>query len=157
VASKRSIVAVSIVLATLGCSSERAIETTLILDVATSPKSCGDGNDLVATAMGSGRAKLNSETFASLDQLAARIHEAQRYRVEKLLYVTAEDGVDWGDFVAMVKRAGPEADVVSVLTPEVVRLARQSYCLAPSCGRCEGFRSTKLKSVSRSALKNSGV
>ena len=129
----------------IGCSRKSVPETALILDIATAPKSCGDGRNVVAIAVGSGTAKLNGEAAVPLDQLAARIREVQSYRAEKLLYVTAEAGVPWGDFVAMVERLWPDADVVSMITPEVEQLARRRYCLAPSCGSCEGFRSSTLR------------
>ena len=148
VLSKCNIAAVSVVLAMLGCigcGRKSASGTPLVLDVATAPKSCGDGRNIVAMAVGSGTAKLNGEAPIPLDQLAARIRQAQSYRAEKLLYVTAGAWVQWGDFVAMVERVWPEADVVSIITPQVEQLARQRYCLAPSCGRCEGFRSPILK------------
>ena len=146
VTSNRNIAALSAIVAMLGCigcGRKSGPKTALILDIATAPQSCGDGRNIVAIALGSGRAKLNGEATVPLDQLAARVREVQSYRAEKLLYVTAEAGVQWGDFVAMVERVWPEADVVSIVTPEVERLARQRYCLAPSCGRCEGFRSKR--------------
>jgi hypothetical protein len=144
VVSKRKLAAVSVVVAMLGCigcGRKSVPETALILDIATAPQSCGDGRSIVAIALGSGRAKLNGEAAVPLVQLAARIRDVQSYRAEKLLYVTAEAGVQWGDFVAMIERVWPEADVVSIVTPQVERLARQRYRLAPSCGRCGGFRS----------------
>ncbi len=62
------------------------------------------------------------------------------YRAEKLLYVKAESGVSWGEFVELIDQVWPETDVVSILTPQVEALARQRYCLTPSCYDCAKLR-----------------
>lgn len=120
------------------------------LDVATVPAPqplapihmlCGDSRYIVAIAARNGRVRLNAEADVSLDHLVLRLREILRYRAEKLVYVKGEPDASWADFVGMVDRVGPEADVVSIITPEVDRLAHQRFCLAPSCGRCENFRS----------------
>lgn len=132
------------ILAILGNISSRSEPATgFLVDVATAPESCGDGSNIVAIAIGDARARLNGEATIALEQLGARVREVLSYRAEKLVYVTAEAKVQWGDFIAVVERVSPEADVVSIITPEVERLARHRFCLAPSCGRCESFGLSK--------------
>jgi hypothetical protein len=123
-----------------------------ILDVAKVPapdplvavhQLCGDARYIIATARGNGRVRVNEEAEMSLDQFVLRIRGVLRYRAEKLVYVTGEPQASWRDFMGMVDRVWPEADVVSIMTPEVERLARQQHCLAPSCGRCEPLRSLR--------------
>jgi hypothetical protein len=111
---------------------------------------CGDSRYIVATAAKNARVRLNAEAEVSLDQLVLRLREVLRYRAEKLVYVKGEPDASWADFIGMIDRVWREpkaailmreAEVVSIITPEVDRLARQQYCLAPSCGRCENLRS----------------
>jgi len=110
-----------------------------ILDVATVPtddppspfhQACGDARYIIATVVGDGRARLNGEPAVSLDQFIRRVREVLRYRAEKLVYVTGESEASWSDFLRMVDRIWPEADVVSIITPEVDRLARQQLPLS---------------------------
>jgi hypothetical protein len=81
----------------------------------------------------------------SLDEFILRLREILAYRAEKLVFVAGDSQASWGDFIAMVDRIWPEADVVSIITPKVERLALQQNCLAPSCGRCENFRSLRAR------------
>jgi hypothetical protein len=129
----------------LACTASRSTALGFLVDVASAPTSCGDGRDIVAIAMGNGRAMLNAETYESLDQLALRLHEVMSYRAEKLVYVAADPQTSWADFLGMVSRVWPEADVVSLITPKVEQLARKRYCLVPSCGRCDELRSRRIK------------
>jgi hypothetical protein len=129
----------------VACREKRLPAVGFLVDVASAPTSCGDGSHIVAIAMGNGRARLNAEPVVSLDQLDLRLREVLSYRAEKLVYVTAEPQASWADFLVMVSRVWPEADVVSLLTPEVDRLRRQRYCLAPSCGPCDELRSRRVK------------
>jgi hypothetical protein len=59
------------------------------------------------------------------------LREALRYRAEKVVYVEAEPGVTWGEFLTLVDHVWTEADVVSLITPQVDALARKSICLTP--------------------------
>jgi hypothetical protein len=120
-----------------------------ILDLATAPSPqpleplhsrCGDLRYLIATATVNGRARLNGEEMP-LDELAIRIRGALHYRAFKLVYVNGDARASWSDFITMVDRIWPEAEVVSLITPEVERLAGLQHCLAPSCGQCEELRS----------------
>jgi hypothetical protein len=104
---------------------------------------CGDMRYIIATAAGNGRGSLNGEADLSLDQLALRIREIMRYRALKLVYVKGGSGVSWADFVDMLDRIWPEAGVVSIITPEVDRLAHQQHCLATSCWPCDSLRSLR--------------
>jgi len=72
-------------------------------------------------------------------KIAPRLHEVLRYHAEKVVYVTAGAGVSWGEFLQVVDRVWPEADIVSIITPQVQ--AQHSFCIGPSCGQCTEFRS----------------
>ena len=123
-----------------GCAREKKPATGFVLDLAVAPESCGDGRHIVAIAMGKHRARLNAEADLPVDEIGPRLREIQSYRAEKLTYVTAEADVSWGEFLELVDRVWPEADVVSLITPQVQVLAERRICLAPSCGQCEMLR-----------------
>jgi hypothetical protein len=106
---------------------------------------CGDARYIIATAAGNGRVRLNGEAELSLDDFVLRIREILSYRAEKLVYVSGGPQASWGDFISMVDRVWPEAEVVSILTPEVERLAQQQHCLAPSCARCDSLGSLRAR------------
>jgi hypothetical protein len=114
-----------------------------MIDIATAPESCGDGRNIVAIAVGSRRARLNGEADVPITELVPRLHEVLSYRAEKLVYVAAEADVSWGEFLELLDRVWPEADLVSIVTPEVKALAQRRYCLAPSCGQCIKLLSTR--------------
>jgi hypothetical protein len=147
----------SLLLLCQSCASwnrKHAFAGGYILDVAMVPppdplaaihQLCGDARDIIATSSGKGRVRLNGEAEVSLDEFILRLRAILAYRAEKLVFVTGDSQASWGDFIAMVDRIWPEADVVSIITPKVERLALQQHCLAPSCGRCENFRSLRAR------------
>jgi hypothetical protein len=102
------------------------------------PYSEEDGRNLVAIAIGRHRARLNVEPDWKISEVALRLREVLSYRAEKMVYVKAEMGVSWGEFLELVDHVWPEADVVSIITPQVD--LRRRYCLAPSCGACTTLR-----------------
>jgi hypothetical protein len=116
-----------------------------ILDVADAPESCGDDRTVVAKASGSGQVIVNGEPVASIDKAVSRIHEVMSYRAEKVIYVEAEAGASWLDFLELVDRVWAEAEVISLVTPRIDVLARKRICLVPSCGTCEKLRSVRVR------------
>lgn len=121
------------------CTGESKATKGLLVDVATSSAPCGDSRNVIAVAMGGHRARLNIEPDASIPEVTQRLREIMSTRAEKVVFVKAQANVSWGDFLELVDHVWPEADVVSIFTPQVEALARQTYCLSPSCRDCTGF------------------
>jgi hypothetical protein len=114
-----------------------------MLDVATAPESCGDGHELVATAVGNQKGRLNRGADVPIVELARLIREELRYHSMKHVYIAAESQVSWGEFMMLVDHLWPDSEVISILTPNVEALAVQRVCLAPSCGECLRLRSLR--------------
>lgn len=136
---------IGLIVYSVACGKKRSSSVGFLVDVASAPTSCGDGRNIVAIAMGNGKARLNSEPAVWLDQLVLRLREVLKYRAEKLVYVTAEPQTSWADFLVMTSRVWPEAGVISLVTSDVERLARQRHCLATSCWPCDELRSRRVK------------
>jgi hypothetical protein len=138
---KTELLSISVlILCCAACSHENVSTKGLMVDVATSPRTCGDGREIIAVALRGHRARLNSEPDAAIREVARRLHEVMSYRAEKVLYVKAEADVSWGEFLEFVDQVLPEVDFVSILTPQVEELARRSDCLSPSCRVCTKLR-----------------
>ena len=128
----------------LGFACNRAKETTsrgFLIDIATSPKRCGDGRNVVATAIGHHQVKLNQGDAIEIPEVAPRLREIFKYRAERLLYVRAEPGVPFAECIELIDAAWPEVEITSLITPQVEAQARKSYCLSPSCVPCTTLRS----------------
>jgi hypothetical protein len=110
-----------------------------MVDLATSGESCGDGSLIVAAAIGGHRAKLNAEPDRTFSETVQRLREVMSYRAERIVYVRAETGVSWGEFMELVDDVWPEVNVVSILTPRVEAVLHRTYCLGPSCRDCTKF------------------
>lgn len=123
--------AVSLVTVTLCCCAchQRQPTRGFKLDIAASSESCGDGRELVLIAVGGGNAKLNSGPAAGMAEAIQRIHEANRYRANKIVWVEAGPDVSWGEFMELADRAWPETQVLSLLTPQVDAMVRRHGCL----------------------------
>ncbi len=119
-------------LSVLGHGADAAAVRVRIVAIADAPTSCGDARSVVARALGRGRVKLNAEPEEGLDEAVSRIHEVMVQRADKVLYVTADSGVAWGELLALVSRVWNEAEVISIVTPTVDQLARTRRCLVPS-------------------------
>ena len=133
-----------LVLCCAACVVEQRSAQGILVDVAASSAPCGDPpHHLVATATGGHRARLNKEQDATIPEVCRRLREVLVYLVEKVVYVNADAGVSWGEFMELIDHVWPETDVVSILTPQVEVLARRTACLYPSCRDCAklgGFR-----------------
>ena len=129
----------------LACGSERAPSRGYLLDIAKAPERCGDGRYVVITAIGQHRVRIHLSLFLDTDSAAHWLRDTFRTRAERLVYVRAEPGVAFGEFVELVDRVWTEADVVSVVTPQIEVLARKRVCLAPSCGLCKEFSTHVLR------------
>ena len=82
---------------------------------------------------------MNAELDAALPTVVLRLHDIMRTRAEKVIYVAAEPTVPWEEFVELVDSVWPEADVVSLVTPQVEAEVRRSFCIRPSCRDCRNF------------------
>jgi hypothetical protein len=141
-AAKQVIVPVfMMVVFTVACNRTHRQSKGFMLDIAAAPEECGDSRNVVATAMGSHKAKLNAAEGLGMAEVAVGLREALKYRAEKLVYVKAEPDVSFADFMELVDTIRPEAEVISLITSEVEVLARERWCLAPSCGACTSLRS----------------
>jgi hypothetical protein len=121
-------------------SQERKAAKALFLDLATAPESCGDGRDILVTAIGRHRAKVNMEPDIAIAEIGPKLRAALRYRAEKIVYVKAQSDVSWGEFLDLLDSARPEVEIISLLTQQVDVLSRRHLCLAPSCGDCAHLR-----------------
>jgi hypothetical protein len=121
------------------CQPKSSAPLGFMVDLATSEESCGDGSHLIATAVGGHRAKLNAELDRTFPETVQRLREVMSYRAERVVYVRAEAGVSWGEFMELIDEVWPEVNVVSILTPQVEAVLRRTYCLGPSCSNCTRF------------------
>jgi hypothetical protein len=112
-----------------------------MLDIARA-RECGadDFRLIIATAIGSHRVHFGAEPDRTISEFALRLREVMSVRAEKLTYVKADAGVSWEKFMELLDVVWPEADVVSIVTPQVAALAHGGYCLTPSCGYCVKLR-----------------
>jgi biopolymer transport protein ExbD len=126
------------------CIMEKDATQGIIVDLPSASAPCGDASrELVATAIGRHRARLNEEPDATIPEVCRRLQEVLVYRAEKVVYVNAAADVSWGEFMELIDHVWPETNVVSILTPKAEALARQTGCLYPSCRDCSklgGFR-----------------
>jgi hypothetical protein len=76
--------------------------------------------------------RVNAGLDAAMAEVMKRIHEANRYRAVKLVFIKAEPDVSWGEFMELADRAWLESSELSFLTPKVDDLARHHGCLDPS-------------------------
>jgi hypothetical protein len=140
------ITAIAVAAAILWCAActRREKAKALFVDLASSSAPCGDDPRwLVVTAVGGHRGRLNGYADAPIAELRQQLREVLKYRAEKVVYLSAEGNTHWGDFIDLVEQVWPETNVVSVLTPEVARQSKRTYCLHPSCRDCGdlgGFR-----------------
>ena len=111
------------------------------MDIAKS-RECGadDIRLIIVTAIGSHRVRFGAEPDRTIFEFALRLREVMSVRAEKLIYVKADAGVSWEEFLELLDVVWPEADVVSIITPRVEALAQGRYCLNPSCGDCLELR-----------------
>jgi hypothetical protein len=124
------------------------------LDIA-SARECGadDIRLIIATAIGSHRVRVGAEPGRTTSEFALRLREVMSVRAEKLIYLKADAGVSWEEFMELLDVVWAEADVVSIITPQVGASAHGGYCLTPSCGYCvtlRRFRTHELDSNLRS-------
>jgi hypothetical protein len=114
--------------------------TGFLIDLPNTTSPCGDGPHIVvAVALGRHRAKIEQGAKPDIPAVAQRLREVMQYRAEKVVYVTAEQDATWSDFLEVVDGVWPEADVVSLFTPQVAALSRQTLCLRPSCLDCRNL------------------
>jgi hypothetical protein len=137
-------------LTALNCGpTDRGSAMGFLTDIARAPPDCGDGRAIVAIAVGSDRVKLNVEGPMELRTAVTRLRQVLRYRAEKLVFITAEANVAFGEFASLLDAVWPEVQIVSIVTPRIAAEASRTHCLAPSCGSC----SDMLRGRSGSALR----
>jgi biopolymer transport protein ExbD len=126
--------ALLLALSVMGCIADGTPTSVFVLAVADAPVSCGDGRPVVVKALGNGRAKLNGEPEASLEEVVARIHEVMSYRAERVVFVAADTRVPWRDVLRLIDRVWHEAEITSIVIPNIEELARKRSCIVPSRG-----------------------
>lgn len=139
------VLALALALMIFSSGTRRFPSAGFMIDIATAPQDCGDARYIIASAVGNHRVILDPDPSFDIRELPARLREVLKYRAEKLVYVRAEPGVAFGEFVQLVDTVRPEAEIISLITPRVDAVARARYCLAPSCGPCNDLRSSRLK------------
>src|SRR5579862_3596239 len=87
---------------TVACDRTHRQHKGFMLDIAAAPEECGENRNVVATAMGSHKAKLNAEEGLGMAEVVAGLRETFKYRAEKLVYVKAEPDVSFADFIELV-------------------------------------------------------
>lgn len=74
---------------------------------------------------------LNQESYNTLVESVARLHEVLLTRAERAVLVRAQPDVSWAEFLEMVDHLKPEVTRLAILTPQVEALARlDRHCLA---------------------------
>lgn len=107
-----------------------------MIDIATAPERCGDGRQIVATAIGNHKVTLNTGPGIAMVEVGPKLREFLKYRAAKEVFVRAEGDVTFADFMELVDNVRPEAEVVSLITPQVYVLVRRGAC-GPCCGSCD--------------------
>jgi hypothetical protein len=131
-----AVTALLFLLSSVGHGQENKAGKAYFLDLATAPESCGDGRILIVTAIGSHRAKLDTEPAMAIAQIGPRLRALMQYRPETIVYVEAQSGISWGEFLDLLDQIRPEAEMTSLVTHRIDTLFRRYLCLAPSCGDC---------------------
>jgi len=111
----RSFLLAILALCSGACHRDRYENRSVIVDVATLLEFCGDSRDIVVSATGKHRARLNGEYEGTIVEVTRKIHEIMLDRAEKVVFVKAEAGVSWGELLKLVDHVRPEVDVVSIL------------------------------------------
>lgn len=128
----RVVVFAGIVLAVVDSVLRPKPAVGFVLDVAFSPSSCGDGNDVVVTVMANHQARLNASPTFNISDARWTIRNRLSTRAERLVYVRADPNVTFGEFTEFVDALSPEVEVLSLITPEVERHVQKRWCLSPS-------------------------
>jgi hypothetical protein len=90
--------------------------------------------------VGRGRARLNTEPPGSFAATVHRVRDVMRVRVERIVYVRAEDDVPWREFMVLVSQLSGEADLISLFSHRAESVA--TCGLEPSCRRSECYHIT---------------
>jgi len=112
--------------------TQRLPSAGFMIDTATALEHCGAGRAIVASADGNRRATLYRYPSFDIRELPPRLRKTLKYRAEKLVYVRAEPGVAFGEFVQLVDTVRPKAEIISLIAPKVEALARARCSLAPA-------------------------
>src|ERR1039457_5174599 len=89
----------ALILCCVACTRENTLTKSFRVDLATSPDFCGDSSSVVAAAIGGHRARLNSEPSTTISDIGQRVHTIMSYRAEKVIFVKADAGTSWGEFL----------------------------------------------------------
>lgn len=104
----------------------------LPLAVAAAAENCGDGDrNVILTAVGGRKVRINREPAIPLEALAPRLREKLKDRVEKQIFVKADPELSFGAFAGIVDAAQPEVDLISWLLPRTEALVHGGRCLLP--------------------------
>jgi len=125
-------VAAFVVLTTCACSrtGEQAKGFPMYIADAPTQDWCGDDDHrVVVTALGNHRFAVNDSGVMNESSLASDLNDRLRMRAEKVLFLRAEPGVSYSDFIEMTDAAyHPDIRVV-VMTHQVEELERKGGCL----------------------------
>ena len=87
---------------------------------------CGDARLVVARVLTNGNVSLNGEAEMRRSELADRLHEIFKRRVERVLFVEGDPDLPLSSVADVIDISRKEVDLVAILTPAVER----GYCLS---------------------------
>jgi biopolymer transport protein ExbD len=90
---------------------------------------CGDSHTLVVTALGKHSFAINDSGALNIATLISRLNDQLQYRAEKVLFLSAEPGASYSDFIEMTNAIYHPDVSVSLLTRHVRASAQDDGCL----------------------------
>ena len=118
-------------LATCGCSrvSEQAKGFPMYIADAPTQDWCGDDNRLVVTALGNHHFEINDDGVTGKSGLISRLNDQLSYRAEKVLFLRAEPGTSYSDFIEMTDAVYHPDVNIALMTHQVQALDRNGGCM----------------------------
>jgi hypothetical protein len=120
------------ILCSAGCSRQTEGASGYMVDIVSVAKEKSiDCNVylIFAIATPNHKARLNSEHFNTFSAAAVRLHEVLATRAERAVFVKAEPGVAWGEFIEMLDHLKPEVQRLGIITPQVEALSHDDNCI----------------------------
>ncbi len=84
-------------------------------------------------------ASLDGGRTVSISDCVSHVRNRLRTRADGVVFVSAEPGVSYGDFIELVDAVYPDVRIASMMTSKVEMLSRKHLCLALSCWPCAKF------------------
>jgi biopolymer transport protein ExbD len=118
------------VLTTCACSRASHQANGFPVSIAVAPKVwCGDGDPIYVSALGNHRFAINDSPPLNLANLIMALNSILEYRAVKWVFVRADHGIAYSDFIEMMDAVYLPDVRVSVLTTEVEAQRENGGCL----------------------------